>query len=65
VVDEFHFAGKRIAASTGAAEQPEALALGKFFREISEEVGEKLAFAALRMANARQMDPAFGLFRHG
>jgi hypothetical protein len=38
-------------------EQPQELALGKFFREVGEEFGEEFAFAALRAANARQPDP--------
>jgi hypothetical protein len=38
-------------------DQPEAPALGEFLREVSEDVGEDFAFAALGTADAGQPDP--------
>lgn len=39
------------------AQQPKLPPLGKFFREVSQDFGEDLAFASLRVSDACQPDP--------
>src|SRR5580698_5099255 len=45
--------------------EPKPLAFREFFREIGKNIGEDLAFAALRTANAGQPDPLLLSFRRG
>ena len=59
---KFNFAWKRIKSGfrprrVGIGNEPKLFALRKFFREISEDVGEDFAFAALGTANPGQPDP--------
>jgi hypothetical protein len=45
----------------GVGDKPEATAVGKSLREIGEDVGEDLAFAALGAADASEPDPLLRL----
>jgi hypothetical protein len=45
----------------GIGDEPEMAAVSKFFREVSEDVGEDLTFAALGAADAGEPDPRLRL----